>query len=54
MKGLEFWVLIVAFQNEILTVFTLWFQLIGMPQGIEHVMNQLKDMPQGYKNYRAK
>ena len=39
---------------------TLWFQLedmfqlIGTPQGIEHVMVQLKDMPQGFKKYRVK
>ena len=39
---------------------TLWFQLedmfqlIGTPQGIEHVMFQLKDMPQGFKKYRVK
>ena len=36
---------------------TLWFQLedmfqlIGTPQGIEHVMFQLKDMLQGNKKY---
>ena len=36
---------------------TLWFQLedmfqlIGTPQGIEHVMVQLRDMPQGFKKY---
>ena len=39
---------------------TLWFQLedmfqlIGTPQGIEHVMVQLKDMPQGFEKYRVK
>ena len=41
-------------------LFTLWFQLedmfqlIGTPQGIEHVMVQFKDMPQGFKKYRVK
>ena len=39
---------------------TLWFQLedmfqlIGTPQGNEHVMVQLKDMHQGFKKYRVK
>ena len=39
---------------------TLWFQLqnmfqsIGKPQGIEIVMFQLKDMPQGFKKYWVK
>ena len=38
----------------------LWFQLedmlqlIGTPQCIEHVMFQLKDLPQGFKEYRVK
>ena len=30
------------------------FQTIGTPQGIEHVMFQFKDMPQGFKKYWVK